>query len=133
MAQPQGPKTTAGGRLDGSVGTAVAGSDFELGAGWGADSTIAVAAGSTVHRGSATITTVVGAGAMDQATSTVAFTYPDGAFASAPVFLVDTQNTNAVNTGRFEQSACTTTAVTWVHSVLPVTAKTYTFRWVSVA
>lgn len=133
MAQPQGAKTTAGGRLDGSVGTAVASGDFTLGAGWGADATIAVTSGSTVNRGEATITAVVGGGAMSQATATVVFTYPDGAFASAPWFLVTTTNDNSIDTGRFAVTTTTTTAVTLTHSVLPVTTKIYKFRWVCVA
>jgi hypothetical protein len=133
MGQPQGAKTTAAGRLDGSVGTAVAASHFALGVGWGADATIAVTSGSTVGRGEATITAVVGGGAMAQATATVAFTYPDGAFEAAPFFLTNTTNDNSIDTGRFANTTTTTTVQTWTFSVLPVTTKVYKLRWACIA
>jgi len=131
MAQPQGPKITAGGRLDGSVGTAVAAGDFALGAGWGG-STLAVTSGSTVGRGEFTITCATGGG-LAQATATVAFTYPDGAFASAPFFVCDSDNDNSIDTGRFTKTTTTTTVHTWTFSVLPVNAKIYKCRWVCIA
>lgn len=131
MAQPQGSSSTAGGRLDGSIGTAAVAADFVLGAGWGA-STVAVTAGSNAQRGEITITCVTGGG-LAQATATVVFTFPDGAYAAAPWVLPFTSNTNGIDTGRWVVTTTTTTAVTLTHSVLPVNAAVYKLRYFTIA
>jgi len=129
MAQKQGSSSTSGGRLDGSIGTAVAAADFAIGAGWGnAASVSSVAAGSNDQRGIVTVTSS-GTG-QAQATATVTLTFKDGAYAAAPyaiVMLVD--NTNAVTEAQPQAQATTTTTLAWKHSVLPVAAKTYTFAY----
>lgn len=130
MPQPEGPSSTRGGRLNGSVGTAVAATDFVLGAGWG-DSTIEVTDGSTVSRGEMVITCVTGGG-LAQATATCIFTYPDGAFRAKPWFEVKCTNDNSLTAASdwtVTQAATTTTASTWTFQVLPVNDKTYTVRW----
>ena|SRR5689334_10050594 len=131
MAQPQGPSTTAGGRLDGSIGTAAVAGDFALGAGWGAG-TKAVTTGSNAQRGELVITAVTGGG-LAQATATVVFTFPDGAYASAPWVYVDETNDNSIDTGRFAVTTVTTTAVTLTFSLLPVNTKIYKLRYWVVA
>lgn len=127
MPQPQGASSTAGGRVDGSIGTAAVAADFVLGAGWGS-STFAVTAGSNAQRGEITITAVTGGG-LAQATATCIFTFPDGAFASAPWLIPFTTNTNSIDTGRWAVTTTTTTAVTFTFSVLPVNAAVYKLRW----
>ena len=131
MAQPQGASTTAAGRLDGSVGTAAVSGDFALGAGWGAG-TKALTTGSNAQRGELAITAITGGG-LAQATATVIFTFPDGAYASAPFVYVDETNDNSIDTGRFAITAVTTTAVTFTFSLLPVTTKVYKLRYLVVA
>ena len=130
MAQPQGPSSTAGGRLDGSIGTAVTAGDFALGAGWGG-STLAVTSGSTVHRGEIIITAATGGG-LSQGTSTIVFTYPQGAFAAKPWFFITCTNDNSLTAASdwtVSQAATTTTACTWTFQVLPVNTKIYTVRY----
>lgn len=134
MAQKQGSSSTSGGRLDGSVGTAVTSANFALGAGWGDGSTaISVRAGSTDQRGTVTITSAGSNQA--QATATVTLTFADGAYASTPpCFSVQLiANTNAVTTAQPMEQACTTTALSWTQAVLPVDTKTYTFSWTVIA
>jgi hypothetical protein len=132
MTQPQGMSSTAGGRLAGNIGTAVVSGDFVLGAGWAGGATIAVTAGSTVGRGSAVITAKTTTPA--QATATVVFTFPDGAFAAAPHCFTTTTNDNSLTAATaFANTTVTTTAVTWTHSVLPVDTKLYTINWLIVA
>lgn len=131
MAQAQGIQSTAGGRLDGSIGTAAVAGDFALGAGWGG-STKAVTSGSNAQRGTLTITGVTGGG-LAQATATVVFTFPDGAYASAPFVFTSSSNDNSIDTGRFAVTSVTTTAVTWTFSVAPVNAKIYKLHYEVVA
>lgn len=131
MAQPQGPATTAGGRLDGSVGTAAVAGDFALGAGWGS-STKAITSGSTCQRGTLTITGVTGGG-LAQATATVTFTFPDGAFSSAPWVFVDTTNDNSIDTGRFAVTSVSTTTAVLTFAATPVNAKVYKLHYLVVA
>lgn len=133
MAQKQGNSSTDGGRLDGSIGTAVTSANIAVGAGWGDGAVVVtVAAGSNDQRGSVTIQSVGSNQA--QATATVALTFADGAYASTPhaiVMLVN--NDNAVTTAQPQSIACTTTALSWTQSVLPVATKIYKFTWLVVA
>ena len=134
MAQPQGPSSTAGGRLDGSIGTAVTAGDFALGAGWGG-STLAVTSGSTVHRGEIIITAATGGG-LSQGTSTIVFTYPQGAFAAKPWFFITCTNDNsltALHAFTTAQATTTTTALTITSQIVAVDTKIYTVRWLCVA
>lgn len=131
MPQKQGSKTSAGGRLDGSNATAVTSSNFAIGVGWGDAATISVVAGSTDQRGSCTVT--ASTTGVAQATSTVTLTFIDGAYASTPFGYVNLQdNTNAITERQPTDVACTTTALSWTNSVLPVDTKTYTFNWLVV-
>ena len=129
MPQKQGSSSSDGGRLDGSIGTAlVAATHVALGAGWGGAATVVVAAGSNDQRGSLTITASTTTPA--QATATVAITFADGAYAGTPFAHVNLQdNTQAITDGQPTDVACTTTVLSWTHSVLPVDTKTYTFVW----
>ena len=134
MAQPQGNSSTTGGRIDGSVGTALSAADtaFALGAGWGTTATFAVAAGSTDQRGIITITSS-GTG-QAQATANVTLTFKDGAYAATPVAIVTLQSSsNAVTESQPTQVTQTTTTASWRHSVLPVAAATYRFAYVVIA
>ena len=133
MPQKQGSSSTDGGRLDGSVGTAVTSAAFALGAGWGGTASLAVRAGSTDQRGSVTIT--ASATTPAQATATVAFTFVDGAYAATPSYF-DVRlvaNSNAITEAQPMSQTCTTTALGWTHSVLPVAAATYTFNYCIIA
>jgi hypothetical protein len=133
MAQKQGSSTTQGGRLDGSVGAAVAAGDFALGAGWGNSASVsAVASGSNDQRGIITITSA-GTG-QAQATATVLLTFKDGAYAGTPfakVQLID--NSNAITEAQPQGQTISTTQLGWTHSVLPVASKTYKFFYEVIA
>ena len=131
MAQPQGNTSTSGGRLDGSIGTAAVAGDFALGAGWGA-STVAVTSGSNAQRGEITITCATGGG-LAQATATCTFTFPDGAYASAPWIIPHSTNTNGVDTGKWAVTTRSTTSVVLTFSVLPVNAAVYKLQYLIVA
>lgn len=134
MAQIQGNSSSHGGRIDGSLGTALTATDtsFVLGAGWGTTATFAVAAGSTDQRG---IITVTSSGASQaQATANVTLTFKDGAYAATPVAIVSLQSSsNAVTEAQPTQVTQTTTTLSWRHSVLPVAAATYRFAYVVIA
>lgn len=130
MAQKQGNSSTAGGRLDGSIGTASVAADFVLGAGWGG-STFEVTAGSNDQRGELIITCATGGG-LAQATATIVHTYKDGAWAAKPWCTVKCTNDNSLTAASdwtVAQSTTTTTACTWTFQVLPVNAKIYTVRY----
>lgn len=135
MAQIQGTQTASGGRLDGSVGTALTATDsaIAIGVGWGGTATYAVRAGSTDQRGAVTIT--ASATTPAQATATVTLTFKDGAFASTPAaFFVQLGNSSsAVNDAQPTAVACTATALSWCSGVLPVATKTYLFQWCVIA
>ncbi len=133
MPQIQGPQTSSGGRLDGSLATTITAANVALGVGWGNGTLVlAIVAGSNCQRGSLTVTSVGAAQA--QATATVTITFPEGAYASTPFALVNLQdNTQAITDGQPTDVACSTTALSWTHSVLPVDTKTYTFAWHVVA
>ena len=131
--QKQGTRITDAGRLDGSVGRAVTAANFALGVGWGdGANVITVTAGSTDQRGTVTIQSI-GAN-QAQATATVALTFIDGAYASAPFALVNlSNNDNAVTTAQPQSVACSTTVLSWTQSVLPVATKVYKFSWAVIA
>lgn len=131
MAQKQGPKTTRGGRLDGSVGTAITSAAFALGVGWGDDAPVlAITTGSNDQRGKFTITS--DGSNQAQATATVVITFCDGAFASAPFGLVTVTSTSSIDEGHVTCTT-TTTAATLTFSVLPVDTKIYTFTYAFIA
>jgi len=129
MPQKQGPKSSSGGRLDGSNGTAVTAANFAIGAGWGGTATFTVAAGSTDQVGSITIT--ASATTPAQATATVTLTFADGAYASAPFGFVElaAPPADAVTFGGPINKACTTTALSWTSSVIPVADKIYKYSY----
>ena len=131
MAQLQGPNTTQGGRLDGSVQkTAAAASNFVLGAGWGSTRSATLTSGSTDQRGRLTIT--ASGSSYAQATATVVQTFADGAYASAPFVIATITSTSAIDEGHVTWSS-TTTAVTYTYSVLPVSTKVYTLTYACIA
>lgn len=130
MTQKQGSSSAKGGRVDGSIGTAIAASDFALGAGWGA-STVSSVSGND-QRGTVVITCATGGG-LAQATSTVTLTFKDGAYAATPFALVQIlENTQAVNEEPTSIVPSTTT-LAWKASVIPVNTKVYTYGWVVIA
>ncbi len=132
MPQPQGSKTSDGGRIDGSNGSAAVAADFVLGAGWGSAATHTVTAGSTAQCGQIVITASTTTPA--QATSTVTFTFPDGAYAAAPFALVNLQtSTQAVNDAQPTGVVTTTTTLVWKSGVLPVDTKVYTYNYIIAA
>lgn len=136
MAQIQGNSSSHGGRLDGSLGTALAAADtaFVLGAGWGTTATFAVAAGSTDQRGTITITSA-GTG-QAQATSNVTLTFKDGTYAgaNAPTVLVTLQrSSNAVADAQPTEVTSSLTTASWRSGVLPVAAATYRYSYVVIA
>lgn len=131
MPQKQGVSSTAGGRVDGSIGTAITSSNVALGVGWGDGSVaLALGTGSNDQRGKISVTS---AGANQaQATATVVLTFADGAYASAPFTIVTTTNNNSIDTGHVTWST-TTTAMTLTHSLLPVDTKVYVFTYLNIA
>jgi hypothetical protein len=134
MAQKQGNQTSEGGRLDGSLGTAIAAGNVAIGAGWGGTATAAIRSGSTDQRGIITIT--ASASTPAQATATIALTFADGAYASTPAYfswqLLSSSNAVA-EPNSFSAQACTTTALTCTYGTLPVAAATYTFAYLVIA
>jgi hypothetical protein len=134
MAQIQGSKTSAGGRLDGSnTKNAVTSAAIALGVGWG-DGTLVktVASGSNDQRGSVAVQSV-GAN-QAQATADVTLTYVDGAYESTPFGIVNLNtNDNAITERQPTAVVTSTTALAWRNSVLPVATKIYTFGWFVVA
>lgn len=129
MPQKQGIQSTASGRLDGSIGTALASGDVTLGAGWGDAATLAITSGSNAQRGTLAVT--ASTTGVDQATATIAVVFPDGAYASTP-FLQTKSSTNSageLDTGRFAVTSLSTTGFTVTYSVLPVDTFVYTLHY----
>lgn len=128
MAQPQGVSSTAGGRRDGSIGTASVAGDFVIGAGWGTVATISVLAGSNDQRGQITIT--ASTTGVSQATATVVHSFRDGAWAAAPWCRVACTNDNSLTAAAIVKVATpSTTACTWTFQVLPVDTKVYIMNY----
>ena len=132
MAQRQGSSSANGGRIDGSLGQAVASTaaDFALGAGWGNTAEAVLATGSNDQRGTLTLT--ASGARYAQATATVVHTFADGAWASAPFAMVNVTSNSAIDEGHVVVTT-TTTAATWTFSVLPVSTKIYIFRYLYIA
>ncbi len=133
MAQKQGSRTAEGGRLDGSNATEVTAANFALGAGWGGAATFTVADDSTDQCGQIVITASTTTPA--QATSTVTFTFADGAYyGTAPIPIVQlATSTQAVNDAQPTAVVATTTSLVWKSGVLPVDTKVYTYNYILVA
>ena len=126
MPQKQGNNTADGGRLSGANASAVAAANFAIGAGWGGTATFTVTSGSTDQVGQIVIT--ASATTPAQATATVTLTFADGADASSPFgFVLLADNDQAVADNGATDIACTTTALSLTHSVLPLPTKTHTF------
>lgn len=113
-------------RLNGSQGTAAVAGDFALGAGWGSTGSATVLTGSNAQRGVLTLT--ASGSSYAQATATVVFTFPDGAWSAAPFGLVNVTSNSAIDEGHVVVTT-TTTAATLTFSVLPVSTKIYIFRY----
>lgn len=127
MAQPQGKSSTDGGRIDGTLGTAAVAGDFVLGAGWGSTRSATVTAGSNAQRGKLTLT--ASGSSYAQATATVVFTFPDGAYNVAPPCgIVTVTSDSSIDEGHVTVVNTTTTS-TWTFSVLPVSTKIYVFHY----
>jgi len=133
MPQIQGSSSSTTGRIGAELGTAVASSNFALGAGWGTTASVAVTAGSNDQAGIITVTSA-GTG-QAQATANVTLTFVDGAYASIPRSAIITlmSSSNAVTESQPTQGAVTATTLSWRHSVLPVAAATYKFSYVVIA
>lgn len=131
MAQIQGSSSANAGRLDGSIGTALVAGDITLGAGWGTTPILAITSGSNDQRGTLTITCDATAA---QATATVAITFSDGAWASAPFAKAMVHSDSAItDTGHIRVTTVTTTVLTLTLDVLPVDTKIYVIRYECVA
>ena len=130
MPQQQGSSSSAGGRIDGSLGTASVAGDFVLGAGWGTTPVLAVTAGSTDQRGELTITADA---TPAQATATITHTFTDGAYASAPFAIAISTNDEVVDTGHVLLSTTTTTVGTHTYQILPVDTSIYIVRYCYIA
>jgi hypothetical protein len=129
MAQKEGRNF---GRINGSSGTAITSSNVALGVGWGDGAVVlAIRTGSNDQAGQFTITSVGSNQA--QATATVALTFADGAYSTAPrAVLLSTSNDNALDTGHWKYT-CTTTVLTLTHLVLPVATKIYVVDYLVIA
>lgn len=130
MAQRQGSSSTDGGRIDGSIGTALVAGNVAIGVGWGGTAVLAITAGSNDQAGQFVIT--ASATTPAQATATIVLTFADGAYNAAPWCLCTTTNDNAIDTGHVTWSS-TTTALTLTFTVLPVATKIYTFTYLVIA
>jgi hypothetical protein len=133
MAQQQGSSSTTSGRIGAEIGTAAAAANVALGAGWGNSATLAIRSGSNDQAGAFTVTSA-GTG-QAQATATITFTFADGAYAAAPrSYIVQLVNSsNAVTETGATAATCSTTALAWAHSVLPVATKTYQYNYLVIA
>lgn len=127
MPQNQGGSSSAGGRIDGSIGAALAAGDVAIGAGWGTTATKAISTGANAQRGTVTVTSA-GTG-QAQATATVIITFPDGAYAAQPHAIVTVDSTSAIDEGHVAYTV-STTALTITFSVLPVATKLYALHYV---
>lgn len=121
------------GQITATGNTALTAGQIALGVGWGADSTVAIGTGANDVAGQVVITTVVGGGAMAQATATVTITFATPYAVAPRVVIADDYNTNDVGTGGFVKAVATTTTLTLTYGILPVTAKVYTLKWICVA
>lgn len=127
MAQKQGNSSSAGGRIDGSLGSAVVAGDFTLGAGWGTTPVVAVLATSTDQRGQITITCDATAA---QATATVALAFTDGDYAAIPHVECTVYSDSAItDTGHIRVATVSASGFTATLDVLPVDTKIYVIRW----
>jgi hypothetical protein len=127
MGKLDGPSTTAGGVLNGNIGTALVAGDVVLGAGWGSAATKTITAGSNGQRGQIVVTASTTTPA--QATATIVITFPHP-YTSAPFCInKSTTNTNSL-TAAFEFTCVTTTTTaTFLATVLPVDTKLYTLDY----
>ena len=131
MAQAQGSLRTDGGRIDGSIGTALVAGDVTLGAGWGTTPVLAITTGSSDQRGRLTITCDATAA---QATSTIAIAFSNGAYSSAPFVRVQVYSDNAItDSGSVRVATVSTTGFTATLDVLPVDTKIYVFDYDCIA
>lgn len=112
-------------RIGGSLGPAALAAHFALSAGFGTTASIAVAAGSTVSRGEATITS---SGTGQAANPTVTHTFPDGAYDAAPFPVVARSGGSQ---RAIPMEVTTRAAGSAVYSLVgtPVAAETYKFTW----
>lgn len=118
-------KVTDHDRISATLGQRLVAGDFALSAGFGSTASIAVASGSTVARGEATITS---AGTGQAANPTCTLTFPDGAFDAAPFAVAS----RAGGSQRSVPMEVTTRAVGSLAFSLvgtPVAAETYKFNW----
>lgn len=125
MGQAIGASSTAGGRLNGNIGTAHTSSHVAIGAGWGGG-TLEITSGSNDQRGEYVITAANTSPA--QATATITITFADGAWPSAPFGVCTVTSTSSIDEGHVVVTTTTTGAVL-TFSVLPVNTKVYTFRY----
>lgn len=118
-------KDTDHDRILASLGQGLVAANFAMSAGFGSTASIAVAAGSTVSRGEATITS---SGTGQAANPTCTMTFPDGAFPAAP-FPVVSRSGGSQRSVPMEVT--TRAAGSSVFSLIgtPVAAETYKFVW----
>ena len=129
MGKLDGASTTAGGVLNGDIGTAlVVATHCTLGAGWGTVATAALLSGSNQQRGRIAIT--ASTTGLSQATATLVITFPEP-YSSAPFCMPSVTSTSAIDEGHILWTS-TTTALTLTFSVLPVDTKVYTISWLLV-
>ena len=128
MARLDGPSSTAGGVLNGNIGTAVvAATHVALGAGWGGAATATVLTGSNSQRGQISVTASTTTPA--QATASIVLTFPDP-YTSAPFCIQkDTTNNNSLTAAATFTCVTTTTTATFQFSILPVDTKIYVLNY----
>ena len=126
MPQPQGPKSSSGGRLSCEVGTDLVAGNVALGAGWATEGAVAIAAGSNDVAGLLTVT--CGATSPAQATATITVTFADGAYNAAPFIIATVTSNSSIDEGHVTWSS-TTTGFVLTFSVLPVSTKVYKFTY----
>lgn len=120
------------GQITATGNKALVAGNVALGAGWGADATVELTSGANDVAGQLVVSALVGGGAMAQATATVTITFATPYSAAPRAVLISTTNTNSLDTGHATYTVSTTSLVI-TFSLLPVTAKAYTFNYAVIA
>lgn len=110
-------------RIKATNGTALAGTDFAISAGWGTTATKAVVGTDARFRFS-----VTSSGTGQTVNPTFTITFHDGAWSNPPICMPLYVSNVAPIVFPTESSAPTTTAVTWLFPSTPVAGSTYTFN-----
>lgn len=110
------------------TGTAHVAGDYALSAGWGASGAVTV----TGARDTGGRISVACAGAGVAANPTVALTFKDGTWGTAPAVVISRGDTAAPTTGFWALTSISATVATWTFIGLPVAGSSYVFDFVAI-